>query len=66
VPDVWQKSLHEVEGVDLQASPAEESIAGLQFQWIFNGRGIAFYAEHTKRPLIDVWFDKTVELIFRS
>lgn len=50
------------EVVDLQASPMEELVQGLQFQWIFNRRGIAFYAEHTTRPLVDAWFNKTVEV----
>ncbi len=48
---------------DLAASPLEELCPGLTFQWLFNKRAFAFYAQHSSVHLVDIWFNKCVEII---
>src|SRR5262249_35692149 len=43
-------------------TPLEELHQGLTFQWIFDRRGVAFYAENATRGLVDAWADKLTEI----
>jgi hypothetical protein len=48
--------------LELKASPLEELASGLSFQWIFDHRAVAFYAQNTKRELVDAWFYKVIDI----
>jgi hypothetical protein len=48
---------------DLNPSPLEELSPGLTFQWIFDGKGIAFYAQHSSRELMDAMTDRLSECL---
>jgi len=43
-------------------SPLEVLHTGLTFQWIFDGKGIALYAENLSRGLVDAWANKLIEV----
>src|SRR5687768_12055272 len=46
----------------LEASPLEELCSGLTFQWLFNRRAFALYAEHSSHKLVDVWAEKIIDI----
>lgn len=51
-----------VQTTDPDVSPLEQLHEGLTFQWIFDGKAVAFYAENTTRGLVDAWADKLIEI----
>src|SRR5687768_16262751 len=51
-----------VDALILEASPVEELCLGLTFQWLFNRRAFALYAEHSSHKLVDVWAEKIIDI----
>ena len=47
---------------ELRATELEELVPGLTFQWLFDRQGMAFYAQHTSRELVDAWFNRIVTI----
>lgn len=43
-------------------SEAVELVPGLTFEWIFEGRGIMFKAQHSSHELVDAWANKVIEV----
>jgi hypothetical protein len=49
---------------DIQATPMEILVPdGLSFQWILNGKALAFVAANATRRVVDAWMDKQAELL---
>jgi hypothetical protein len=45
---------------DLEATPPEELVPGLTFQWLFNRQAILFIATNSSRAVTDAWVGKVL------
>ena len=60
----YSLDLQDYVSFDLQATPMEILVpGGLSFQWILNGKALAFVAANATRRVVDAWMDKQTELL---